>query len=164
MAADMPRINRILKRFDPTALPSARPLSPFLVATIEVTSSGREVPMAMMVNPIKFWLTPKFALVTPFDQNGSINYDAFGKLIDDQIAAEDDSGKSATHKEDTFRKRQYLTDLAFFTVAQGGTDHACDVENHSCQKKKTFDAAKRSIEKHEAQNQRDQNIDGHVPL
>ena len=26
------------------------------------------------------------ALVTPFDQNGSINYDAFGKLIDDQIA------------------------------------------------------------------------------
>ena len=144
----MPRINRILKRFDPTALPSARPLSPFLVATIEVTSSGREVPMAMMVNPI----------------NGSINYDAFGKLIDDQIAAEDDSGKSATHKEDTFRKRQYLTDLAFFTVAQGGTDHACDVENHSCQKKKTFDAAKRSIEKHEAQNQRDQNIDGHVPL
>ena len=27
------------------------------------------------------------ALVTPFDQNGSINYDAFGKLIDDQIAA-----------------------------------------------------------------------------
>ena len=85
-------------------------------------------------------------------------------VVDDQIAAEDDSGKSATHKEDTFRKRQYLTDLAFFTVAQGGTDHACDVENHSCQKKKTFDAAKRSIEKHEAQNQRDQNIDGHVPL
>ena len=32
-------------------------------------------------------------------------------------------------------------DLAFLTVAQGGTDHACDVENHSCQKKKTFDAA-----------------------
>ena len=27
------------------------------------------------------------ALVTPFDQNGNINYDAFGKLIDAQIAA-----------------------------------------------------------------------------
>ena len=27
------------------------------------------------------------ALVTPFDASGNINYDAFGKLIDDQIAA-----------------------------------------------------------------------------
>ena len=27
------------------------------------------------------------ALATPFDQNGNINYDAFGKLIDAQIAA-----------------------------------------------------------------------------
>ena len=27
------------------------------------------------------------ALVTPFDQNGAINYDAFGKLIDAQIEA-----------------------------------------------------------------------------
>ena len=43
------------------------------------------------------------ALVTPFDQNGSINYDAFGKLIDDQIAAGVDAvcvcgttGESAT--------------------------------------------------------------------
>ena len=26
------------------------------------------------------------ALATPFDQNGNINYDVFGKLIDDQIA------------------------------------------------------------------------------
>ena len=43
------------------------------------------------------------ALVTPFDQNGSINYDAFGKLIDAQIAAGVDAvcvcgttGESAT--------------------------------------------------------------------
>ena len=40
------------------AFPRARPLSPFRVATIEVTSSGREVPIATMVRPIKFWLTP----------------------------------------------------------------------------------------------------------
>ena len=43
------------------------------------------------------------ALVTPFDQNGNINYDAFGRLIDDQIAAGVDAvcvcgttGESAT--------------------------------------------------------------------
>ncbi len=43
------------------------------------------------------------ALVTPFDENGAINYDAFGKLIDDQIAAGVDAvcvcgttGESAT--------------------------------------------------------------------
>lgn len=43
------------------------------------------------------------ALVTPFDQNGNINYDAFGRLIDAQIAAGVDAvcvcgttGESAT--------------------------------------------------------------------
>jgi len=43
------------------------------------------------------------ALVTPFDESGNINYDAFGKLIDDQIAAGVDAvcvcgttGESAT--------------------------------------------------------------------
>jgi len=43
------------------------------------------------------------ALVTPFDASGNINYDAFGKLIDDQIAAGVDAvcvcgttGESAT--------------------------------------------------------------------
>ena len=43
------------------------------------------------------------ALVTPFDQNGNINYDVFGKLIDDQIAGGVDAicvcgttGESAT--------------------------------------------------------------------
>lgn len=43
------------------------------------------------------------ALATPFDQNGNINYDAFGKLIDAQIAAGVDAvcvcgttGESAT--------------------------------------------------------------------
>ena len=64
IAADIPRIKRILKIFDPIALPSARPLSPFLVATMDVTSSGSDVPIAMIVSPIKFWLTPKFAAIT----------------------------------------------------------------------------------------------------
>ena len=57
--AENPRINKMLNRLEPIAFPSARPLSPFLVATMEVTSSGREVPIATMVSPIKFWLTPK---------------------------------------------------------------------------------------------------------
>ena len=64
IAADIPRIKRILKIFDPIALPSARPLSPFLVATMDVTSSGSDVPIAMIVSQIKFWLTPKFAAIT----------------------------------------------------------------------------------------------------
>lgn len=45
---------------EPIALPSASPLSPFLVATIEVTSSGRRLG-ATIVRPMKFWLTPKLA-------------------------------------------------------------------------------------------------------
>ena len=43
--AENPRINKMLNRLEPIAFPSARPLSPFLVATMEVTSSGREVPL-----------------------------------------------------------------------------------------------------------------------
>ena len=38
--AENPRINKMLNRLEPIAFPSARPLSPFLVATMEVTSSG----------------------------------------------------------------------------------------------------------------------------
>ena len=48
--AENPRINKMLNRLEPIAFPSARPLSPFLVATMEVTSSGREVPIATMVS------------------------------------------------------------------------------------------------------------------
>ena len=58
---ERPRINMILKMFDPTTFPRARPLSPFLEAVTEVTSSGREVPMATIVNPIKVSLRPKAA-------------------------------------------------------------------------------------------------------
>lgn len=58
--AEHPKINKILKILEPIALPKAKPLSPFFVATIEVTSSGREVPIATIVSPMKFSLTPKF--------------------------------------------------------------------------------------------------------
>ena len=34
-------------------------LRPFLEATMEVTSSGRLVPMAMIVSPISVWLSPR---------------------------------------------------------------------------------------------------------
>ena len=54
----IPRINKILKRQEPTALPSAIPESPFLEAVMEVTSSGREVPIATMVRPTSVSLMP----------------------------------------------------------------------------------------------------------
>lgn len=50
---ESPRINIILKILEPTTLPRARPLSPFREAVMEVTSSGRDVPMATMVRPIR---------------------------------------------------------------------------------------------------------------
>ena len=61
--AEHPKINKILKILEPIALPKAKPLSPFFVATIEVTSSGREVPIATIVSPMKFSLTPKFLAI-----------------------------------------------------------------------------------------------------
>ena len=59
ITADIPRIKRILNIFEPIAFPRASALSPFRVATMEVTSSGSDVPIATIVRPIKFWLTPK---------------------------------------------------------------------------------------------------------
>ena len=48
---EKPIISNILKIFDPRTLPRAISFSPFKAATIEVTSSGREVPMATIVRP-----------------------------------------------------------------------------------------------------------------
>jgi hypothetical protein len=42
----------------PTTFPMAISYSPFLVAVIDVTSSGRDVPNAIIVNAINFSLTP----------------------------------------------------------------------------------------------------------
>ncbi len=64
MVAETPNINNILKRFEPMAFPTARSFSPFLAATTEVTSSGRLVPHATIVRPIKVGLMPIYAAIT----------------------------------------------------------------------------------------------------
>ena len=50
---ETPIINSILKIFEPTTFPTASPFSPLREATIEVTSSGRDVPIATTVSPIR---------------------------------------------------------------------------------------------------------------
>ena len=62
-AEEAPKINKMLKRLEPTALPKAIPDSCFLAAVIDVTSSGSEVPMATMVRPIKVSLSPKLLAI-----------------------------------------------------------------------------------------------------
>lgn len=47
-------INKILKISEPMTLPIAMSLFFLSAATIEVINSGKEVPAAMMVNPIIF--------------------------------------------------------------------------------------------------------------
>ena len=49
----------MLKMLEPTTLPMARSFSPFLDATMEVTSSGRDVPNATTVRPISVSDRPK---------------------------------------------------------------------------------------------------------
>ena len=55
---DKPNINNMLKVLDPNIFPRAMSFSPFLAATKEVTSSGREVPIATIVRPTNFSLSP----------------------------------------------------------------------------------------------------------
>ena len=59
IVAAIPKTNKILKTFEPITFPRAISTSPFLAATIEVTSSGKEVPRATMVRPTKFCDIPK---------------------------------------------------------------------------------------------------------
>ena len=56
--AVVPMTNRILKILLPTMLPTAIAELPFLAAVTEVTSSGRDVPNATIVRPIKRSLNP----------------------------------------------------------------------------------------------------------
>ena len=53
-----PKAKKILKIIVPTIPPTAISTSPFLAATIAVTISGKEVPAATIVNPIRFCDTP----------------------------------------------------------------------------------------------------------
>jgi hypothetical protein len=52
IVAESPRIQKILKIFEPTILPTAMSVCHFRAATIDVTSSGRDVPIATTVRPI----------------------------------------------------------------------------------------------------------------
>ena len=59
----------MLKMFEPITLPKAKSASFFFAATTLVTSSGRDVPTATIVKPIRLSLIPKleaiiFAFVT----------------------------------------------------------------------------------------------------
>ena len=58
MIDDNPKINTILNTLEPIALPTAISFSPFLAATILVTSSGRDVPTATIVNATNNSLIP----------------------------------------------------------------------------------------------------------
>ena len=58
-AEAIPRTIRMLKILEPTALPSAMSTSFLRAATMEVISSGRLVPKATMVRPMRFSLMPK---------------------------------------------------------------------------------------------------------
>ena len=62
-------MNRRLKILEPITFPIAIPVSPFLAATADVTSSGRDVPIATIVSPISVSVIPaalaiSFALFT----------------------------------------------------------------------------------------------------
>ena len=54
MTPAIPNTSKILKILDPITLPKAISISFFHAATIEVTSSGRLVPKATIVKPIRF--------------------------------------------------------------------------------------------------------------
>ena len=53
-----PTTKRMLKILEPMMFPIAISALPFLAAVTEVTSSGKDVPNATIVNPINLWLTP----------------------------------------------------------------------------------------------------------
>ena len=51
ITADKPRTNIILKILLPIRLPKAISASPFIAADTDVVNSGRDVPIATIVNP-----------------------------------------------------------------------------------------------------------------
>ena len=59
IADAIPSTIRMLKILEPIAFPTAISTSFFLAATMDVTSSGRDVPIETIVNPTRFWLIPK---------------------------------------------------------------------------------------------------------
>ena len=57
-AAAIPSTNSMLNILEPTTLPTARSFSPFFDATMDVTSSGSDVPKATIVSPIRVSVIP----------------------------------------------------------------------------------------------------------
>ena len=57
-AAAIPSTNSMLNILEPTTLPTARSFSPFFDATMDVTSSGSDVPKATIVSPISVSVIP----------------------------------------------------------------------------------------------------------
>ena len=65
MVADNPNISKILNILEPSMFPIAISLSPLKAAVTEVTSSGKLVPISIMVKLITFSLIPSVcAMVT----------------------------------------------------------------------------------------------------
>lgn len=67
---DTPKTNSILNIFEPMTFPMAISVSPFRAATMLVTSSGSDVPIATMVRPMSVSSMPK-----GLGNNGSGVYD-----------------------------------------------------------------------------------------
>lgn len=63
MLADTPNISKILNILEPSIFPIAMSLSPFIAAVTEVTSSGKLVPIAIIVKLITFSLIFKLCAI-----------------------------------------------------------------------------------------------------
>ena len=59
-----PRTTRELNVLEPIMSPIMRSVLPFLAATMEVASSGREVPIAMRMNPMIASLMPRVCMMS----------------------------------------------------------------------------------------------------
>lgn len=59
IADAIPSTINMLNTLEPMAFPSAISTSFFLAATIDVTSSGSDVPIETIVSPINVWLMPR---------------------------------------------------------------------------------------------------------
>lgn len=86
--APTPNISNKLNIHEPTRLPTAKSSSPFILATIDVTSSGNDVPKASIVNPIIFSLILKvFAIFIEFSTTKSPP--VFNNIIPTEINSSD---------------------------------------------------------------------------
>ena len=76
IAPATPSTRSMLNILEPITFPSAISTSSFFAATIDVTSSGRLVPSATIVSPIRFWLSPRLEAMVeaPFTTKSPPNF------------------------------------------------------------------------------------------